>query len=97
MKYRIRFLPEAKVDRAEIKEYLDKFYAGSAERFFSILKSKISHLGNFPYICSVYDDDPDYRKLIVGEYLVFYMVNEDEKFVEIHRIFHGSQDIKRRL
>jgi hypothetical protein len=32
--------------------------------------------------------------LAVGDYLVFYMVNEEEKTVEIHRIFHGSQDVR---
>jgi len=30
-------------------------------------------------------------------YLVFYMINEKEKMVEIHRILHGSMDINQHL
>lgn len=52
---------------------------------------------DFPYSCPIYEDDPDYRTLVVGDYLVFYMVNEDDKIVEIHRIFHGSKDTKQQL
>jgi len=33
----------------------------------------------------------------VGDYLVFYIVNEGNKTVEIHRIFHGTQNIKQHL
>jgi plasmid stabilization system protein ParE len=40
-----------------------------------------------------YEDDTDYRILVVGDFLVFYMVKEDGKIVEIHRIFHSTQDI----
>ena len=94
MRYRIRFLLETTTDRANIKAYLDQFYAGSAKRFFVLLKKKISRLKDFPYSCQIYEDNTDYRKLIVGDYLVFYVVNEDEKFVEIHRILHSSRDIR---
>lgn len=84
-------------DREHIKIYLSKFYPGTATRFFSLLKKRIAQLKTFPYSCPEYEDDPDYRKLIVGDYLVFYMVNEKAKFVEIHRFFHGSRDISQHL
>jgi len=93
MKYRIRYLPETASDRNEIKAYLAKYYESTAKFFFALLKEKITRLMEFPYSCPIYEDDPDYRKLVVGNYLVFYMVNEEEKTVEIHRIFHDSRDI----
>ena len=65
--------------------------------FLSLLKAKIECLRKFPYTCPIYEDDPNYRKLVVGDYLVFYMVNEEDKTVEIHRIFHGSREIKKQL
>ena len=93
MKYRIRYLPETVSDRNEVKAYLAKYYESTVNDFFALLKEKTTRLKEFPYSCPIYEDDPDYRKLVVGDYLVFYMVNEENKTVEIHRIFHGSRDI----
>ena len=97
MNYRIRFLPETVADREGIRAYLSQYHERTATEFFHLLREKLARLKEFPYACPAYEDDPDYRKLIVGDYLVFYMVNEEEKSVEIYRIFHGSQDIRRRL
>ena len=94
MKYRIKYLPDTVADRAEILAYLSQYYESTVRNFFTALKEKTARLKDFPYSCPAYEDDPDYRRLVVGDYLVFYMVNEDDKTVEIHRIFHGSQDIK---
>ena len=97
MKYRIRYLPDTVTDREAIKDYLSRYYAGTVKRFFALLKEKIARLKEYPYSCPIYEDDPDYRRLVVGDYLVFYMVREDAKIVEIHRIFHGSRDISKQL
>ena len=94
MMYRIRFLPETVADRENIRAYLSQYYEDTVTKVFRLLKEKIARLKKFPYSCPIYEDDPDYRKLVVGDYLVFYMVDEDKKTVEIHRIFHGSQDIR---
>jgi plasmid stabilization system protein ParE len=67
------------------------------KKFFTFLQEKLALLEEFPYSCPVYEDDPDYRNLVVGDYLVFYIVNEENKTVEIHRIFHGTQNIKQHL
>jgi plasmid stabilization system protein ParE len=97
MKYRIKYLPETATDRAEIRTYLIQYYESTVRMFFALLKKKISRLKEFPYSCPIYEDDPDYRRMVVGDYLVFYMVNDDDKTVEIHRIFHGSQNISQHL
>ena len=97
MKYRIKYLPETVSDRDEIKNYLAQYHESTVKKFFNLLKVKISRLKEFPFSCPEYEDDHDYRKLVVGDYLVFYIVNEKDRTVEIHRIFHGSKDIKRQL
>ena len=94
MKYRIKFLPETVTDREEIRAYLSRYHEDTVTKVLHLLKEKIARLKEFPYSCPTYEDDPDYRKLVVVDYLVFYMVDEDKKTVEIHRIFHGSQDIR---
>jgi len=93
-KYRIRFLEDTVRDKEEIRSYLSHYYENTASRFFRLLKEKISRLKDFPYSCQVYEYDQDYRVLIVEDYLVFYIVNDDDKAIEIHRIFHGSKDIR---
>jgi len=97
MKYRLRFMEDTVTDREHIKAYLSQFYPGTVKRFFGLLKMKIARLKSFPYSCPEYDDVPDYRKLVVGDYLVFYIINEDIKTVDIHRILHGSRDISKHL
>jgi len=97
MRYKAKYFPETVSDREEIKAYLSQYYKSTVKNFFALLKSKIAQLKDFPYSCPTYEDDPDYHKLVVGDYLVFYMVNEDNKTVEIHRIFHGSKDIRQNL
>ena len=97
MRIRVIYLPKAISDQANIKTYLSQFYPGTNQRFFSLLKKKIARLKTYPYSCPVYEDDPDYRKLVVGDYLVFYLVNEEAKIVEVHRILHGSLDISKHL
>ena len=54
-------------------------------------------LKNNPYVCESFIDDPDYRRLVMGDHLVFYMVDEEKKMIEIHRVLHGSRDAKRHL
>jgi len=97
MKYKIKYLPDVVTDRDEIKMYLSQYYESTVRNFFDLLREKITRLKEYPYSCPAYEHDPDYRKLVVGDYLVFYMVNEPDKTVEIHRIFHGTQDVRRHL
>ena len=97
MNYRLKYMEDTIADRDKIKAHLSKFYPGTAKRFFSLLKKKTTRLKTYPESCPVYEDDPDYRRLVVGDYLVFYMINDNAKTVEIHRILHGSMDISQHL
>lgn len=97
MKYKLKYMEDTLVDRTQINEYMSQFYPGTAKRFFTKLKKQTARLKDYPYSCPVYEDDLDYRVLVVGEYLVFYMVDDDSKVVEIHRVFHGSKDISKEM
>jgi len=93
MKYKIKYLPTFPADRDAVRTHLSQFYPGTEKRFFTILRKKIKQLKDFPLMYPVYEDKPEYRKMVAGDYLVFYSVNEDAKIVEIRRILHGSQNI----
>jgi plasmid stabilization system protein ParE len=57
------------------------------------LQSCIVSLADFPFLAPIYNDNPNYRKLVVLHYLVFYKVSETERAVEIHRVLHSSRDV----
>ena len=97
MKYRIKYMQDAVDDRDDIKLYLSQYCESTVSNFFALLKKRTAQLKSFPYSCPVYDDNTDYRVLIVKDYLVFYMVDDVNKMVEIHRIFHESRDVRQML
>ena len=97
MKYQIRYFSEFESDMAIIEAYLEQFHEKTAQKFRLLLKKRTARLKQFPCSCPTYEDDPHYRQLVVGDYLAFYVVNDKEKCVEMHRIFHGTQDITRHI
>lgn len=42
-------------------------------------------------------EDTDYRRMFVGNYVVFYKVNDAEKQIDIYRILRASWDLPRYL
>jgi len=97
MKYGIKYLPTFPADRDVIKAHLSQFYAGTEKRFFTLLRKKIKRLRDFPHMCPVYEIDTDYRKLVAGQYIVLYKVDESSAIVEIHRMLPASWDILNHL
>ena len=96
-KYDITYLPGANRNLLEIDEYLSQFYPSTPAKFFSELDKKIQLLKDQPYMCPKYMHNEKYRRLIVGDYLLFYVVNDEDKEIVVHRILHGSQDITKLL
>ena len=90
----MRYLPLAGADLEAIDAYLSDFYPGTAGRFFADLKEKLLLLQETPEMGAVYRQ---YRRLIVGQYLVFYVVNQEAACVDIYRIIRGTSDIGRQL
>jgi addiction module RelE/StbE family toxin len=97
MKYKISTLDEAYDDLKKIKKYLSQFYPGTVKKFVDLYKKRRDALRGFPFAHPVYEYNTKYRKLVVGDYLVFYIVREDTETVEVHRVLHGSRDIGRHL
>ena len=88
-------LPSAKNDLVDIADRLSSFYKNTALRVYDKLTDAIRKLKKFPYMGAEYQSsvsDFAYRKLVVGDYLVFYVVLENA--VEIHSIINGKMDIR---
>ncbi|MCL2546437.1 MAG: type II toxin-antitoxin system RelE/ParE family toxin [Oscillospiraceae bacterium] len=97
MMYAIEFLPESQSDLMDIRRCLLQYYPSTSGNFFVLLRKKLDLLKNSPYAAQIYIKRPSYRRLVVGDYAVFYKVNEDKALIQIYRMIHGSRDIERQL
>lgn len=92
-KYEIKYLPIAEKDLTEILEYIQLDDPIAAIKFLDQIDNSISKLEDFPFMGKVPNDlrleSLNYRILIVENYLVFYVVQDD--IVEIRRVLHGKR------
>ena len=99
-KYHAEYLPLARVDVKEIVEYILNILKApiAAEHFAKNLDEKVDMLENNPYIGAVYKEnhklDFDYRHVFVGNFTIFYVVFEETKKVEIHRVIYSARNIE---
>lgn len=97
-KYKIVMLPTAKNDLLDMVNYRSQFYPSTALKRYDRIIEKISLLADMPNMCEEYPtsvSDYKYRKMVVDDYLVFYVVLDDT--VEIHNIINGRFDIAKYL
>lgn len=94
--YSLKFTSKAEEDLDDIFGYIanNLFAPEAAENLMDKIETGIMRLKAFPYSCSFVLDEPlkkrGYRKLIVDNYIVFYLVNEQERQVIIMRILYGA-------
>lgn len=98
IEYSLTFTSKAEADLDEIYAYItnDLLAPDAAERLMDEIESGIVRLKTFPYSCSFVLDEPlkkrGYRKLIVGNYMVFYLVHEHRRQVVTSRILYAASD-----
>lgn len=96
--YRIRYTPLAYEDLDEIDTYITNTLCNeqAAERLLTEMEQSISQLRQFPRIGAEVEDAylsaKGYRRLVVDNYLVFYLINEAQKAVVIMRILYGARE-----
>ncbi len=94
--YHLKFTLLAEEDLDEIYGYIStKLFAEmAAVNLMDKIENAINRLTRFPFSCSLVSDkllkNKGYRKLIVDNYIVFYLVNEAEQQVIIMRVLYGA-------
>ncbi|RCW76937.1 type II toxin-antitoxin system RelE/ParE family toxin [Saliterribacillus persicus] len=95
-KYTIKITPIAYKDLEEIYRYIfsDLKNEGAADNLLEKIEKSIMNLKEFPFSCSFVKDEilknKGYRKLIIENYIAFYIV-EEEKHVVVMRVLYGGQ------
>ncbi len=96
-RYSLKFTPKASEGLEQIYSYITGSLLAeiAAENLLGKIENSLMRLESFPYSGSFIIDEPlknrGYRKLIVDNYIAFYLINEQEKQVVIMRILYGAQ------
>ena len=97
--YEIRIFPTAKQDLLDVIDYLNTLSRDSALKCYDRLVSEIASLSTMPERCPRPRDlalaAKGYRYLVVGNYLVFYVIAGNT--VQIRRILYARRDYKKLL
>lgn len=95
--YTIKVAPKAFDDLDEIYSYISHELdnEGAADNLLEKLETSIMRLKEFPFSGSFVRDetlkDKGYRKLIVDNYIAFYLVKEEKKQILVMRVLYGRQ------
>ena len=72
-------------------------YPQKAKRIFQKLDKILLDLAKHPMMYPIYEYFPDFRRITIEDYLVFYTVNEKDNIIEIHRLLYGRMDIPKQI
>ncbi|NLB42677.1 MAG: type II toxin-antitoxin system RelE/ParE family toxin [Clostridiales bacterium] len=95
--YTIKMTPKAADDLDNIYQYISEelFATSSAANILEKIEKGIMGLGQFPFSCNYVADEylrnKGYRKLIIDNYVVFYLIEEENDKVIIMRVLYGKQ------
>jgi len=101
--YRIGLAPLANDDLFDIAEYITNELQSpqSAEVQLRRIKAAIMTLGDYPYRVPLIRESllarRGYRALVVDNYMVFYLIQEPDKEVNIMRVLYAKRDYKNHL
>lgn len=94
-KVSLHYLPVAANDLTAIFDWIASDNPAKATAFLDQLDRSIQHLKSHPFLGRIPRDeklqDFGYRVLIIGDYLVFYLLRG--KTIAIHRVVHGSRNL----
>ncbi|MDR1996753.1 MAG: type II toxin-antitoxin system RelE/ParE family toxin [Candidatus Margulisbacteria bacterium] len=90
--YKIQLLKRAVKDLDSICEYLSLFTINAAKNFLDRLEKVLDQLAAHPQMYPECELGRHYRKLVLGNHLVFYKVLSTDKTIKIYRILHAKRD-----
>jgi plasmid stabilization system protein ParE len=99
MAFRVKHTEQSYDDLDGIIEYISEklFDPQAAERFYNNVAEKIERLKENPYMFPLYHDEKlsakGYRFAVIGNYLMFFVVDESDKVVSIIGIVYGRRDM----
>ena len=99
MAFRIEFSEQAEDDLNEILRYINDelFNPQAAERFYQAVDEKLELLREHPYIFPLYHYEKlsaeGFHFVVISNYLMFYIIDDDTSVVSIARLLYGKRYI----
>ncbi len=96
-RYLLKITPVARDDLDKIYNYIikDLYSVMAAENLLNKIENSFMRLKDFPFSCNFVNNkilkEKGYRKLIVDNYIGFYIVDEIKGDVIIMRVLYGRQ------
>lgn len=103
MSYRIVYTKEAERDLADVLDYIANILLvpETAKKQAKRIMEAVDGLSEMPGRHKLYEDEPWHSKglriLPVDNYLVFYLVSQQENTVAVARIMYGGRNIEQQL
>ena len=97
--YNVLLTPKARRDLESIYRYISFELSNqpAAESLAGKFEKAFDLLSEFPFRCPVCQTEPDYRKLVVDNYIAFYKVESGVDRVIIYRVLYGMMDYDKYL
>ena len=103
MSYRIDFLPIDRQHMIDTAQYISDTLGNpsAALRLADEMEAALERTSSFPYANPVYAPirplSHEYRKSLVGNFLILYWVDEPSKTVTVARVVYSRRDVERLL
>jgi len=92
MVYKIVYKPYAERDMWEIAAYISDYSVMEALKLLVKLKEKIEGLSKMSLRFPKINPQQEYRKMVVDNYVVVYLIDERNNQVIIIRVVHGMRN-----
>ena len=92
MKCRVEYISTFHIDIQSIQEFLADF-PNKVARIINKTDHALLNLVEMPEMYPVYQMIPEFRFIVIEDYLVFYKYRKNEKLIEVHRLLYGGMDI----
>ena len=91
--YEVIILSTAKSDMSDMIDTLIEDYPDAALRKYDKIMDAAKRLRDTPYMYEEYAYRKPYRRIVVEDYQVFYIVEEEQKTVKIYRVLYERRNI----
>jgi plasmid stabilization system protein ParE len=95
-KYKVVFANTAENDLSDIVIYLSNFSHETALKYYDDIMRKVNSLTSMPERCAFVNDSVlravGFRWLVVHNYVIFFIVNNNSYKVQVRRILYSGRD-----
>ena len=89
--WKVVWTEPAVCDLEKIDRYLRRRNAAAADKIGEAILSKVALLARHPQLGTAWEEDGNWRFLVMRPYKIFYRILADQNVIEISHIRHGAR------